>query len=60
MSFQPAWVTTNSLAGMERFPRRQFSAQPSKSMASVKQFTLLAMNLPDHRVVCSSIQPQEE
>jgi hypothetical protein len=41
-------------AGMERFRQRQFSAQPSKSMASVKQFTLPAMNLPDDRHVCSS------
>jgi hypothetical protein len=57
---QPACVTTNAPADMERFGRHQLSAQPSRSLASVMQFTLLATKLPDDCHVCSSSKPQEE
>jgi hypothetical protein len=57
---QPAWVTTNAPADMARFAKRQLSAQPSRSLASVTQFTLLAMKLPDDCQVCSLSKPQEE
>src|SRR6516165_9791119 len=59
-AMQPAWVTTNAPADVARFARRQLSAQPSRSLASVTQFTLLAMKLPDDCQVCSLSKPQEE